>query len=52
MVGIVNRCVFYIQARLSVTVCGVDAPFMWKGSSYCHAHIQECVQGRTWKELE
>jgi hypothetical protein len=46
-----NKCVFYIESAHFVTVCGHDAPFMYHGSSYCDAHIETVLKGKTWSEL-
>jgi hypothetical protein len=48
-----NRCVYYTAHTQveGVVICGLDAPYLYQGSSFCHEHIQHAVQGHTWRML-
>jgi hypothetical protein len=42
------RCVYYWLRDVRVVVCGLPAPFMWGGKSYCEDHISDVINGKTY----
>ena len=38
-------CVYYIEAAdHDLMVCGVDAPYVYEGNSFCEGHIRKAIQ--------
>ena len=42
------RCVYYWLRDGSVVVCGLPAPFLWSGKSFCEDHIDDAINGHTY----
>ncbi len=47
-----NKCVFYIDATGGLVICGQEAPYILRGSSFCKEHITDALIGRTWEESD
>jgi hypothetical protein len=42
------RCVYYWLREGGVVVCGLPAPFLWGGKSFCEDHISHVINGHTY----
>ena len=42
------RCVYYWLRQGSVVVCGLSAPFLWTGKSFCEEHISHVINGHSY----